>query len=107
MQMNFDKLSEEEIIKNKDKICFTHLLNCRKLSVSTLEKLLGYINLKQTVMTQDLTPEFIVNFVLNEEYQEEDDEKTITINLILQHQKFSREDILDKLDILNLHDNGN
>ncbi|XWV26396.1 putative orfan [Tupanvirus soda lake] len=92
--MHFENLSEEEIIENRDKICFSHLLNNRKLSVPTLEKLLGYINLKQTLITQDLTPEFVVNFVLNEEYQEEDDEKTITIDLILQHQKFCRDDIL-------------
>jgi hypothetical protein len=91
--MLYQDYSEEDIIQNQENICFPILLKNKKLSIAALEKLIGHINLRQVILTQNLTPEFIAKYILNEKYYEEDDEKTITIGLIIKNQKISKDEI--------------
>lgn len=86
--MEYTNMSEEDIVRNKMNICFEFLLPMRKFSINALEQLVDVIDLKQLVMTQDLTQGFIKDYVLNEKFQEMDDESTITPEFIREYQKY-------------------
>ena len=92
-------LSESEIIENKASIAFEELLLERKLSEETLVKLMGYINLYQVLITQDLSLDFICRYILNDSLYRNDNETTITIELVITHQPYSFEEINEYIKI--------
>ena len=62
-------------------------LYSNKYPINILEKNIDRLDLKTLLKTQDLTYEFIVNYVLNEEYQITPEEKTIDIYDVVNNQK--------------------
>ena len=100
--MDHKDLTDAYIIANKNEISFEDLLPKRKLSEEILKELIGYINLRQLIMTQKLSLDFICNYVLNDKYYSDDNETTITVGTICAHQQYSIEEINEYTKKLNL-----
>jgi hypothetical protein len=75
-----------------------------KFSIDALIRNIYLFNLKEILKTQDLTEEFIVNYILNPKYQLTEEEKSITILDVLKNQpkinvnKFMRLYIIGPID---------
>lgn len=94
-----ENFTEADIIKYKEQICFEKLLSERKLSQLTLEKLIGYVNLRQVLMTQTLTLDFICKYILDNKYYQEDNERTIHLGLVTTHQPYTYKQIKEYMGI--------
>jgi hypothetical protein len=76
-------------------------LYSNKFPIDILEKNIDKLDLTTLIKTQDLTYEFIVTYVLNEEYQITPEEKTIDIYDVVYNQKNIDIDVLKNM--LNNH----
>jgi hypothetical protein len=68
-----------------------------KFSMDALINNIYLFNLVDILKTQDLTEEFIVNYILNPIYQLTDEEKSITVLDVLKNQKKINENKLMRL----------
>jgi len=68
-----------------------------KFSIDALINNIYLFNLVDILKTQDLTEEFIVNYILNPKYQFTNEEKSITILDVLKNQKQINENKLMRL----------
>jgi hypothetical protein len=68
-----------------------------KFSIDSLINNIYLFNLVDILKTQDLTEEFIVNYILNPIYQLTEEEKSITIIDVLKNQKKINENKLMRL----------
>ena len=72
-------------------------LQNKKYSIEKLIDNIYLFNLVDILETQDLTEEFIVNYILNPNYQLTKEEKSITILDVLKNQKKINENKLMRL----------
>ena len=72
-------------------------LHNTKFSIDALIRNIYLFNLVDILKTQDLTEEFIVNYILNPNYQLTTEEKSITILDVLKNQKKINENKLMRL----------
>lgn len=78
--MNNPLNTTKSIITNID-------LYSNKFPIDILEKNIHNLDLLTLIKTQDLTYDFIINYVLNQEYQITPEEKTIDIYDVVNFQK--------------------
>lgn len=91
--MNKPLNTTKSIISNID-------LYSYKFPINILENNINNIDLLTLIKTQDLTYEFIIKYVLNEEYQITPEEKTIDIYDVVNNQKnIELEELKKKLNL--------
>jgi DNA-binding Xre family transcriptional regulator len=100
--MNYNKLTEDDILNNKYTLNIDDILFKRKFNEDFLSKIIGYANLNTFLITQDLSKEFICKYILNPYYQYEDNEKTITLERACRSQKYSIEEMVDYIKNNNI-----
>jgi len=90
-----EKNNNDQTIKIK---IFDHDLRNNKYSIDILEENIDNLTIKTLLYTQKLTPDFCVNYILNQEYTSCDEETYINAYDILQAQPhITKEDLSDSL----------
>lgn len=92
-------MSKEYILNNKKKISINDAIKYVKFNEYELIDLLGYVNLKKVLVYQNLSLNFICRYILNPAYQEEDNERCITKEMVSMYQKYNIFDILEYMKI--------
>lgn len=91
--MNKQLNTTKSIISNID-------LYSYKFPIDILENNINNLDLLTLIKTQDLTYEFIIKYVLNEEYQITPEEKTIDIYDVVNNQKnINLQELKNKLNL--------
>ena len=81
------------VLENKRELDLRPVLCQMFLPESVLEKLVGYVDLSTMLKTQKLSREFIKNYVLNEDYHQEDIERSITMDDIQYYQGYTADEL--------------
>ena len=82
-----------EIPTDKEKVDCNKLLREYICTEDELVKLINHVNLYTVLQTQKLSLSFIKNYILNEDYQEFDNEKCITSETVARFQNYDVETI--------------
>jgi hypothetical protein len=65
-------------------------------SINILKKNIYFISLIEIIQTQYLTNDFVINYILNKDYQLTEEENTISVDMVLFWQKHLKQsDLLD------------
>ena len=96
----FDK-PFEWIFEHRDDFELETVLCHRQFPEDQLEKMVWYVNLNYFLKTQRVSLEFCVKYILNEEYYQDDNETSITVDDVVYYQGYSREEILEALRAQN------
>jgi len=88
------KMMEEKYNLQNQSICPSHfiflndnMLRRKKYSIDLLEKNINFLSIKTLLYTQDLTPEFCINYILNDKYASCVEDTFIHMNDVLNAQK--------------------
>jgi hypothetical protein len=91
----YNNMSKEYILNNKNKISINDAIKYKKFTEDELIQLVGYMNLKTALVYQNLSLDFIFRYVLNPEYQDEDNERCITMEMVTYYQKYTIFDLME------------
>lgn len=89
----YENLSKEYVLENLETLSVNDVLSYNKYEEEFLKKLIPYVNMKKLLITQDLSLGFIFQYILNEKYHFDDDEKLLDIDDVVRYQRYSLNEI--------------
>jgi len=88
-------LNKDEILKNPTMYDCDDILKHYQFTENELEKIVDYVNMITILQTQKLSLDFIVKYILNNEYQNSDRDTLLTPKIVAQWQRFSVDQIVN------------
>jgi hypothetical protein len=85
--------TEEHILQNINNLNLDLIVKTQKLSINCLSKIVNYIDLTLILKYQKLTPEFVIEFFINNKNEKSRRESEITIyDIFLYQEHFTEEE---------------
>jgi hypothetical protein len=95
-----NRYTAKYIISNKEIIDLDDILRHHKYPETVLEKLVLHTNFNTLLVYQKLSLDFVVKYIMNPRYHQEDNETTISYKEIEFFQGYTKEQVEERIDNL-------